>query len=456
MSKKPRAGADKAIGNLVKWVEGSADWADDFETVMEDHLAKVVELSGLDRDEIIEMLGPEGYPVLFGCALEDLASRGYEAEPYNLVDDYLKRRGWRETAQGRRYLEALRDATMSLYEVVDVQPGRSVEVRDLLRPGRVVRVSERMGSQRIAKWDRLATRVLADVDRHIFSGVLLPIPHDSADQLVETVQSAVAEMLASEKPAAVREALTDSEIADIFLRGLTPVFTTYWLGELLRRRHHPIPEMVNFDGDPIQFCEVTFPLHDGAADQVGERLATVAGFEPEGDGGNWAWLGEEHADKSAGETSQGGTRSYGHLSLQGDRLVLFTNSLQRAERGKELLQSALEGLADAPLTGVKSVQQALAENAGGTAQGAALPPEEEAQVIGEFFQRHYRAWLDQEIPALDRQTPRQAVGTAAGRKKVTALLKDIENNEDRRSRAKGAPPFDFEWLWAELGLSRDD
>ena len=52
----------------------------------------------------------------------------------NIVDDYLRRRGWRETAPARRYLEALSDSTVSLYEVVDIDRGRSVTVRDLNRP----------------------------------------------------------------------------------------------------------------------------------------------------------------------------------------------------------------------------------------------------------------------------------------------------------------------------------
>jgi hypothetical protein len=456
MSNKGRSGVDKAIGNLVKWIESNPHWASDFDAVMEEHLGKVADAAGLDSEEVMDEVGPVVSSVLFGCALEDLMSRSYDEEPHNLVDDYLKRRGWRETAQGRRYLQGLRDATMSLYEVVNVNPGRWVEVRDLLRPGPVEQVAERSGSQGMAKWDRLAARVLPDLDRHIFSGVLLPIPNEAADRIVEAVQSAVGEMLAGEKSTHGQEDPTGSDLSGTLLPGLAPAFTSGWLAGVLRDMDRPVPEMVNFEGDPVQFCEVSFPLLDSAADQIAGRLGAVPAFKAEGDGENWAWLGEAQGENTATATFGQGRRSYGRLSLRDDNLVLFTNSLQRAERGRELLQSALAGLLGGPpLTAVKSPQDALAAGAGAPDDRDALPPEQEAQIVREFFEQHYRGWLDQEIPALDGQTPRQAVGTAAGRQKVTALLKDIENHEDRRSRAKGDKPFDFGWLWSELGLPRD-
>ena len=39
--------------------------------------------------------------------------------------DYLKRRGWKESASIRAYMAALRRSTMSLYEVSDIVRGTS-------------------------------------------------------------------------------------------------------------------------------------------------------------------------------------------------------------------------------------------------------------------------------------------------------------------------------------------
>ena len=70
----------------------------------------------------------------------------------------------------------------------------------------------------------------------------------------------------------------------------------------------------------------------------------------------------------------------------------------------------------------------------------------------EFFDRHYREWIGMPLPALDGRSPKQAVRTKRGRDEVVALLKNVEKMEARRCRDSGQPPYDFAWLWQELGL----
>jgi DNA-binding phage protein len=53
---------------------------------------------------------------VWGCAFEDFLTREFE-DGSNIVDDYLKRRGWKEGASSRAYMAALRTSVMSLYEV---------------------------------------------------------------------------------------------------------------------------------------------------------------------------------------------------------------------------------------------------------------------------------------------------------------------------------------------------
>ncbi len=59
----------------------------------------------------------------------------------------------------RAYLRQAAESCMSLYEVVDVHPGASVRVRDLLRAGEVT-VTERLGSRMLHRWDVLAARIV--------------------------------------------------------------------------------------------------------------------------------------------------------------------------------------------------------------------------------------------------------------------------------------------------------
>ena len=57
-------------------------------------------------------------------------------------------------------------------------------------------------------------------------------------------------------------------------------------------------------------------------------------------------------------------------------------------------------------------------------------PEEE-RVVAEFKARHYADWADRPLPALKGRTPRECARTAAGRRMVDLLLKDMEHREHR-------------------------
>ena len=65
---------------------------------------------------------------------------------------------------------------------------------------------------------------------------------------------------------------------------------------------------------------------------------------------------------------------------------------------------------------------------------------------------HFRKTLDEPIPALGNQTPRNAVKTAKGRTKVIAWLKMLENQSAQQRPEDPMGAYDFTWLWRELGV----
>src|SRR3546814_4559903 len=85
--------------------------------------------------------------------LEDLLTRTIEPGDRNIVDDYIRRRGWSESGSTKIYLRALRSSVMSLYEVSEVEPGSGFLVRDLIQGDEPLRVSERSASQTLKQWD---------------------------------------------------------------------------------------------------------------------------------------------------------------------------------------------------------------------------------------------------------------------------------------------------------------
>ena len=76
-----------------------------------------------------------------------------------------------------------------------------------------------------------------------------------------------------------------------------------------------------------------------------------------------------------------------------------------------------------------------------------------AALTGQFYEEHYRKWLDEPLPALNGRTPREAAGAKSSRDKLVSLLKAMENMSER-DRQAGRPSYGFGWMWEELGVVR--
>ena len=84
-----------------------------------------------------------------------------------------------------------------------------------------------------------------------------------------------------------------------------------------------------------------------------------------------------------------------------------------------------------------------------------IPPEVQARLLGQTLHRHFKAWLDEGIPALEGRTPRAAARDLQLRPKLIQLLREIENHQDR-DRQQGKAWYDIAWLWQELGINRSE
>ena len=120
------------LEGLMNWTTREP-WRDRFEAVLEDHVLPACDETGLEPDEIVSILGKDLFmSTVWACAFEDMLTREFE-DGSNIVDDYLKRRGWKETPSVRAYMAALRNSVVSLYEVSDVVLDRP----EILRPPRL-------------------------------------------------------------------------------------------------------------------------------------------------------------------------------------------------------------------------------------------------------------------------------------------------------------------------------
>ncbi|MGI9336268.1 MAG: hypothetical protein ACR2RL_24225 [Gammaproteobacteria bacterium] len=460
MAAKVRDSSKRGVENLIKWINRQSPWDTELDAILDEHTEFACDTLDVDRKALLEGMASEVTTSVLGCALEDLFARRYEGSPANVVDDYLKRRSWREGAPGRRYLEGLRDSVLSVYEVVDVKPGRYVDVRDLIRSGDPVRVNERAGSRELVQWDRLAARVMPHLGKHIFSGVILPFSQEGADNLCEALQKALDEMstqLGFERG--------DVNAETAVLRDLAPLVTSTWLSEIIHRLTQPLPEVVNFDGEPLQFSETHFEIKAGRIEEIIGSLDAAPGLVRDSDGEPaWTWLSDDggNATPAVKDAVAFDTMAneegpmLGSIRIERDHLLLTTNSLGRTDRGKAWLTERVGDCVGVGLTSMTNVEQMLAAHADQpTVDGREedIPLEDKVRIEHAFFDQHYRRWLDESIPALDGQSPRQAAASEEGRPRLVSLLKQFENREAHRDKDRDRPSYDCTWLWDELGVA---
>jgi len=227
----------------------------------------------------------------------------------------------------------------------------------------------------------------------------------------------------------------------------------------------PPPSLTNFDGEQVVFTKVRFPVAQDSRAEVARLLDEPPELGREPEKLYWSWHRQDgkvtgpkaESGLSLASWDDTGALLLGHLELRGKWLVLEVNSLARADRGKQMLRQLLGKLVGAPVSETQSVESALEEHRGrkrSSAPEAAppLPADEAARVMKEFLDRHYQRVIDEPLPATGNISPREAVGTSEGRGKVIGWLKYLENGESRRAQKEGTPPYDFTWMWGELGV----
>jgi len=443
------------LGGLIRFSQRDGVWGERLASVVDEHLLPAMEEFELDFEDLEGLLGEQWPWTLWGCAFEDFLSRRWEPDGQNVIDVYLKRRGWSEKVLNRAYIEGLRDANVSLYEVSEVKPGVSMKLRDLLTGAELVIVREKSATRSLKQWDRIAVRVVPVRDHYLISGGLLPFSWEATDLLFEGLRDS----LRLRKSQEVR--LTAAQ-----LHNFAPLLSSAWLfAELPRVLVPKSPQVTNTDGEDLLFHELRFPFAKGVLQsQVSSALGRVIELEPSGTR-SWNWLAPKSGRKqeqrqrkapglAVGSFSEGAT-VLGTIELKGKALILQVNSKNRALRGEAFIRDATGDLLRPPLTKIQTVAQIMREGEdrmdGHREAADEVPPEIAHQIILEHLDRHYHETLDQPVPALAGKTPRQAVRSPSGRKKVVEWLKYVENASTKNIGTPMAE-YDFGWMWDELGL----
>ena len=346
----------------------------------------------------------------------------------------------REARGGPRlWLEQMRRAPLGFWEIVALSPGRSLTLRELVS-GREVTVREVTGSRRLHRRDLLAGRVieLGKSGHPELEGVVVSLRRLDHEHLVDWLTEAQHE-LGSVAAEGQEKSPYDRH---------TPILVAEYLAAGSKRG---LPELRTVHGEPLVMGETRFEILD--LDALRRSLRGHPELDPvedDDDAEGWTWLEPDADDPDRG-------RVLGNLELRGDTLVLNTMSNERTARGRELL----EGLAGAAIRFQATVHQdmqrmlaeMMAKGGPGPREGSgdAIPPELQAQLLHQEYDRHYRQWIDESIPALGGDSPRRAVIDPRTRPKVVDLLHGLDNLY-HRANARGEYGYDPTWMWRELAL----
>jgi hypothetical protein len=349
-----------------------------------------------------------------------------------LVENYLKRRGGRLTVAERELLEAWRDARFGIWEVQRVEKGTGVELKDLFSEDRFF-VEDVSSSRSMVRWDCVINRIYRSEGHWYFVGDGTGVPRTLLPELLARID---------------REMRETGEPAAAFLRSTSHRWQRV-VHELHRAQFANL-SVRNTEGDELEFCSAEYRVLNEAP--LVAALAAARPFEAEetdSDGARaFAWL--EH------RSDDGPRRSYGRIELRDGKLRLECNSRKRLEIGRELIEKHggawLEHAGDT----VQSQESLKRKVISRRNRKTAIPesdslPEAAREVLSDLKKAHYAHWVDERLPALDGQTPREAARSEVGRQALERVLRLMENSEERERR-RGADAFDFSSVRRELGM----
>lgn len=388
-----------------------------------------------------------------------------------IVEKYLQEQGGSLSPLERRALEDRLGSSMALYEVVEVEPGRGLRLRNIFS-GKEQEVREKKGSQALVKWDLILTRIVPMGNYHVICGAIYFFPLGFKDEVLDFAKKELSKLRRKHKGATWEDLFKE--------RGYR--FNHLWMAIA---EAPTLPKLVTPEGQPVMFSKAIYRVHN--AEEVRRRLAHVPGFKlsqeedldeediqeqvqlwreaverDEGDRGRkfaqdevtYDWL----VPRKPGEGHFGTEypKIMGYVVLKGSRLALECLSRERLEQGKALLEHHLgeyvEHLADS-FQDVDAAMEEWQEKEGTSprpSKSKDMPPEVQQELL-RFMEEHHEKWIDQPVPALGGKTPRETVRTKRGKKKVEELLKLFENIEERRRQA-GEPWYDVNKLREMLGL----
>jgi hypothetical protein len=321
-----------------------------------------------------------------------------------------------------------------------VEPGQWVEVRPQGSQLQPLRIIEQSASQALHRYDAIVARLVTLGKNKRFGGMLPLTPYSNSylreqiDSVPDDLKLLYEEAVSEDGSDGLVENFAD-EIPSWCQDRIIEDGFMCWAIDVMDPPSNIAPQLHNTDDEPIVPTKFRFPII-GNPQTIAEWLTAHPDMIDDSDM-NWSWI-----------NSDGSNTVLGRLMLSEDSLELETNSVERGTRGVALVEALQDDQSLGTPIGVhESIDGLIADMSSaplpGSFDAANAPPE-----MQEVLQGRYRKTLDEAIPMLDGDSPRECAADPAKHDKVIAWLKFLENSDSKSPR----PSQDFEWIWHELGL----
>ncbi|MFZ5469860.1 MAG: hypothetical protein ACOZIN_10530 [Myxococcota bacterium] len=349
---------------------------------------------------------------------------------------FREERGHRLSADLSAWLDAQDRAWLSVWEVQRVEEGTGVGVKDLLTHEERF-VHEVKGSKVLKPRDCVLGRVVEQGGVSTFCGTHPRyLPPGEADHVVRAGRR----ICGVRTRAVAREKLRDVEV-------LHELIDFWHLRIEEMDKPMPFPQLANTDGDPLLMTTDHFEF------DAANRMAIVAQLQ-ELEGAQEALDEDGEAEVTFTRLGNAKIKAWdntivGRVLVGGSRLKIETNSVKRADTLRTRVEAGLGALLRHRVRDHADMESMLkSAKDRPPAREEEQPPEVKA-VLRDFKEKHMAQWLDDEIPALDGLTPRQAKKKPGSQRKLDLLLRDMENREARLPKEER---YDYGRIRKELGL----
>jgi hypothetical protein len=362
---------------------------------------------------------------------EDEEWDGPKFQEETLAFTYLKENGSQLSDYEKRFCAEAAGEPFSYFQVLDIEPGVSISLKDIFLD-REVKVRERRASTQAQRGDILYTQVVSLDGVSVMLGCApMRIPPRQAEFLLT-----VREELEEDRGALNRRLLEEFEFE------LREIYYEY----VDLAKNPPKPILQNTDGDPLVFVSLKYRLTCSVQEAYDRLFDLTLEKNPE------IFLGEDSLNEQGDLTEvsfpwnkKGNKRheswektTLGQLSIEGDVLSVEVNSENRVKRIEKLIQRRLEAKGELLEKVTKTPDEYMADeaNVGPEELMKRQAAEEENRRLNEIpevqahlramNQKHWESWLDSKLPALNNETPREAAQTKEGRRRLDALFLQFE------------------------------